>query len=218
MISAVARLRRWLLPSISGLLALWSAGSLVVPLGAADPLRVVLLVDSSSTMATMLTEFRAGLLSFIDNIPDDVEVALISTGGQLRIRLAPTSDKQRMREAASRFASDGGGNSFLDTMLESDKRFLRPARDRRHLFVVLTTDQPTLGEASIYAYNDFLQSFMQRRGRAHAVIIRGSNSGLASQVLENLTKNTDGLFTIMTVPNSLAMRMREVAEQVAAQQ
>ena len=69
---------------------------------AADPLRVVLLVDSSTNMATMLTEFRAGLRSFIENIPDDVEVALISTGGQLRVRLAPTSDKVRMQEAASK--------------------------------------------------------------------------------------------------------------------
>lgn len=214
----MTHLRRFVLTSLAAVLVLCQAGMFSATVLAADPLRVVLLVDSSATMATMLTEFRAGLKSFIENIPDNVEVALISTGGQLRVRLAPTSDKERMREAASKFASDGGANSLLDTLIESDKRFLRPASDRRHLFVVLTTDQPLLGEPPVYAYNAFMKDFMQRRGRAHGIVIRGTNSGLISQVVENLTLNTDGIFQVMVVSNSLAGRMKEIAEQVAAQQ
>jgi hypothetical protein len=211
-------LRRPVLTFFAAVLVLCLTGAFSATVRAADPLRVVLLVDSSANMATMLTEFRAGLRSFIQNIPDDVEVALISTGGQLRVRLAPTSDKVRMQEAASKFASDGGANSLLDTLLESDKRFLKPAGDRRHLFVVLTTDQPLLGEPPVYAYNAFVKDFVLRRGRAHGIVIRGTNSGLISQVVENLTSNTDGIFQVMVVSNSLAGRMKEIAEQVAAQQ
>ncbi len=189
-----------------------------VAVRAADPLRVVVVIDSSTNMAPMLTEFRAGLHSFVDSIPDDVEVTLISTGGQLRVRLAPTFDKALMHAAASRFASDGGANSFLDTLLEANQRFIRPASDRRPIVVVLTTDQPALGEARIDDYNLFLDTFLQRHGRAHGVVIRGVNSGIVSRVIENLTKNTDGVMTTMAVPNSLATRMRELGEQVAAQQ
>ena len=194
------------------------SGAGLPPLRAADPLRVVLLVDSSANRATMLTEFRAGLRSFIENIPDDVEVALISTGGQLRVRLAPTSDKTKMQKAASTFASDGGANSLLDTLLESDKRFLKPAGDRRQLFVILTTDQPLLGEPPVYAYNTFVKDFLRRRGRAHGIVIRGTNSGLISTIVENLTGNTDGTYQVMVVGNSPAGRMKDIAEQVAAQQ
>lgn len=214
----MTHLRRSVLASIAAVIVCGVIGSFSATLHAADMLRVVLLVDSSTNMATMLTEFRAGLHSFFDNIPDNVEVALISTGGQLRVRLAPTSDKSSMQQAASKFASDGGANSLLDTMLESDKRFLKPASDRRHLFVVLTTDQPLLGDPPIYAYNAFMKDFMLRRGRAHGIVIRGTNSGLISQVVENLTSNTDGIFQVMVVSNSLAARMKEIAEQVAAQQ
>ena len=107
---------------------------------------------------------------------------------------------------------------MLDTLLESDKRFLKPAGNRRHLFVVLTTDQPLLGEPPVYAYNAFVKDFMLRRGRAHGIVIRGTNSGLISQVVDNLTSNTDGIFQVMVVSNSLASRMKEIAEQVAAQQ
>lgn len=199
-------------------LLLCLATGFAVTVRAADPLRVVLIVDSSTNMSTMLNEFRAGLHSFVDTIPDDVEVTFISTGGQLRVRLAPTFDKALMHAAAARFASDGGANAFLDTLLEANQRFIRPASDRRPIVIVLTTDQPALGEARIDDYNAFVNEFLQRRGRAHGVVIRGVNSGIVSRVLENLTKNTDGVMTTMAVPNSLATRMKELGEQVAAQQ
>ena len=135
------------------------AAALVVPLGAADPIRVVLLVDSSTNMSTMLTNFRAGLTAFVEAIPDDVEVAFISTGGQLRVRVPPTTDRQRLLDAAGRFASDGGANSFLETLLESDARFLRPMHDRRPIFVVLTTDQPAYRRAANRALQQLHEGF-----------------------------------------------------------
>jgi hypothetical protein len=215
----MTHLRRLSVVSPGLLLALWLTWALAVPVRAADPLRVVLLVDSSTSMASMLTEFRAGLNAFITGVPDDVEIALISTGGQIRVRVPPTTDRQRLHEAAGRFASDGGANSFLDTMLECDKRFLKPARDRRPLFVVLTTDPPSLGDPPLNRYNDFVLDFMRRGGRAHAIVIRNTQqNGMVSAILDNLTKNTDGVFTVIAVGNSLASRMRELAEQVAAQQ
>jgi hypothetical protein len=197
--------------------AIWLVAC-AVSVRAADPLRVVLLVDSSTNMSQMLTEFRAGITAFIEAIPDDVEVALISTGGQLRVRVPPTTNRQQLLEAAGRFASDGGANSFLDTLLESDKRFLKSAPNRRPLFVVLTTDQPALGEPPINRYNDFMRDFVRRRGRAHGVVIRSSQLGLTSEVLENLTGNTDGLYDVLAVGNSVPTRMKAIAAEVAAEQ
>lgn len=189
----------------------------VEPVRAADPLRVLLLVDSSANMATMLTDFRAGLNSFIDGLPESVEVTLISTGGQLRIRVPPTTDREKLKKGVSLFASDGGANSLLDTLLESDKRFLK-APDRRPLIVALSTDQQQRGEPRIDDYNSFMREFVRRGGRAHALVVRGTYMGLASEILENLTTNTDGLFTVMAVANALPAKMREIAEQVAAQE
>jgi hypothetical protein len=203
---------------VGAFVALWVAVQTSVSLDAADPLRVVLLVDSSTTMSTMLTEFRAGLHAFFDLVPADVEIALISTGGQLRIRVPPTIDRQRLHDAASRFASDGGANSLLDTLLESDRRFLKSAPNRRPIFVVVSTDPPSRGDPPIYEFNAFVRDFVMRRGRAHAIVIRGYQVGFATEILENLTLNTDGVFKVLAIGNSLPERMREIAEQVAAQQ
>src|SRR5262245_55262873 len=113
------------------------------------PLRIVLLVDSSFSIASMLPQIRAGLNTFLTELPGTPEIALLSTGGQLRIRVGPTTDRELLRKAAESFAPDGGANSFLDSMLEADRRFLR-VPDRRPVFVILMTDDIGLrGEARV---------------------------------------------------------------------
>ena len=104
------------------------------------PLRIVLLVDSSGTVAQMLPQFRAGMTAFLDALPGSPEIALITTGGQIRIRVAPTTDREKLHKAINSFAADGGGNAFLDTLLEADRRFLVNAGERRPVFVIMMTD------------------------------------------------------------------------------
>src|SRR5262249_340692 len=150
---------------------------------------------------------RAALIAFLDNLPGtpetlDTEVVFVSTGGQLRIRVPVTTDRQRLRKAAASFAPDGGGNAFLDTMLEADKRFLRPT-DRRPVFVVVMTDNSRFrGEPRVDEYNAFAEDFMRRGGRAHGIVIGSIDSGVHTDILMNLTDNTGGYYDGVTVPNS----------------
>ena len=104
------------------------------------PLRIVMLVDSSGTVAQMLPQFRAGMTAFLDALPGSPEIALITTGGQIRIRVPPTTDREKLHKAINSFAADGGGNSFLDTLLEADRRFLLNSGERRPVFVIMMTD------------------------------------------------------------------------------
>lgn len=92
------------------LAALPAAGQLSL---GAKPLRIVLLVDSSSEVSAMINPFRAGLKAFLDGVPEGSEVALISTGGQIRVRTQPTSDMEKLQKAVGGFAQDGGANAFL---------------------------------------------------------------------------------------------------------
>src|SRR5688572_11222875 len=75
------------------------------------PMRVVLLVDSSGAIPQMLNHFRAGLNTFFDTLSPEHEVVFITTGGQIRIRVQPTTDRAALKTAAGRFASDSGSNS-----------------------------------------------------------------------------------------------------------
>lgn len=202
---------------------------IAVSLGASGPvsaqwrpggqMRIVLLVDSSAAVESMLTPFRAGLNGFLDDLQGEPEVTIISTGGQLRVRIAPTTDRDKLHAAAAQFASDGGGNSFVDTMLEADKRFLKSAPAKRPVFVVLITDSgDSRGGERIDAYNRFATDFQARGGRAHAIVIKGPRSGTVTQIAENLANNTGGFFAVLAIANAVPRTMKALVERLAVDQ
>jgi Mg-chelatase subunit ChlD len=182
-------------------------------------IRIVLLVDSSQAMSSMLTHFRAALHAFLDALPGTPDVAFISTGGQIRIRVPPTSDREVLRKAVGMFSPDGGGNSLLETMLEADKRFLQVTPDKRPVFVMLMTDNGAFrGELRLDAYNRFMNQFVDRGGRAHAIVVTTVANGVTGQLLRNLTNNTNGFYDTIAVPNPLAARMKSLVDFLALDQ
>jgi hypothetical protein len=181
------------------------------------PMRIVILVDSSGAVASVLNPFRAGLAAFIDAMPPEIEIGIISSGGQMRIRQAPTTDRELLKKAAGSFASDQGANQFLESLIEADQRFLR-VREKRPVFMILTTDMArTVAELRFDAYNQFVDSFRSRRGMAHAIVLRNSDSGTVTQIAENLVKNTGGRIETIAAATAIPKLMLEMAQLVNAQ-
>jgi len=193
---------------------------LVAQMRPGGQMRIVLLVDSSATITPMITDFRAGLAAFLDALPGDPEIAVISTGSQMRVRVQPTTDRVKLRAAASSFSSDGGGNSLLDSLLEADQRLLKNV-ERRSVFVILTSDGGGVGTvtpARINVYNKFVDDFIARGGRAHAVVVGSVNRGVTTQIAQNLARNTGGFYESIVIGNAIPKLMITMAEYVAADQ
>jgi hypothetical protein len=181
-----------------------------------EPMRIVLLVDSSGSTAPMLNHFRAGLTTFFDTLPPEHEVAFITSGGQIRIRAQPTTDRARLKAEAGRFSSDGGANSLIDTLLESDRRFLRPV-PQWPVFVILTTDNnESRGTPRIEEYNRFMDDFLMRGGNAHGIIVKGPSNGLISDITENLIQNTGGIVAGINQSTAVESQLKTIAERLAA--
>ncbi|MEO8681560.1 MAG: VWA domain-containing protein [Vicinamibacterales bacterium] len=181
------------------------------------PMRIVLLVDSSTSMAPMVNSFRAALNIFFDALPAQHEVAFITTGGQLRVRTSPTTDRLQLKREAGLLASAGGANAFLDTLLEADKRFLQTAPGQWPVFVIVTTDKGEMNrEVNLDPYNKFMNDFVARGGSAHAVILVGKQVGLVTDLVLNLVQNVAGTQASINTDYSLADRLRAIAEQLAA--
>jgi hypothetical protein len=180
------------------------------------PMRIVLLVDSSSTVSQMLNPFRAGLNAFFDTLPPEHEIVFITTGGQTRIRVQPTTDRAALKAAAGRFSADGGANSFIETLLESDRRFLSPV-PQWPVVVILTADY---GESRITPrireYNTFMQSFLDRGGSAHGIIIKGPNSGPIADIADNLIQNTGGIHHVVNQASAVEAQLKAIAERLAS--
>jgi Mg-chelatase subunit ChlD len=182
-------------------------------------IRIVLLVDSSQAMSSMLVHFRAALNAFVDAVPGNPEIAFVTTGGQIRVRVPPTSDRELLRKAVGIFSSDGGGNSFLETMVEADSRFLKGVPDKRPVFVMLMTDNGAFrSEPRVDEYNRFMNQFVDRGGRAHAIVVTTIANGITVTLLRNLTSNTNGFYDAIAVPNPLAARMKSLVDVLALDQ
>lgn len=178
------------------------------------PARIVLLVDSSSAMAQWTNDFRAGMIAFVDELPTVDEIALVTTGGQLRVRVPPTTDRAQVREAAEGFFSTGGANSFIESLVEADQRLLKSAdaAEMWPVFVILMTDSGQAREdQNLVLYNRFARDFVARRGNAYAIVITGNRTGLITDLSQNLTRNAHGYFESMSLASSLPAKMREVA-------
>jgi hypothetical protein len=180
------------------------------------PMRIVLMVDSSTAVAPMMSTFRTALNAFVDELPEAEEVVFISSGGQLRVRSTSDGNRDKLRAEIARFASEGGANAFYDTMLEADKRFLKTAPGQWPAFVFVTSDNgEATREINVDEYNKFMNEFLARGGAAHAVILQGKRNGLVTDILTNLVDNTGGLRTTIITDTSLPERLREIANRLA---
>ena len=180
------------------------------------PMRIVLLVDSSTAVAPMINNFRNGLNAFIDALPETEEVVFLSSGGQIRVRATAESSRDKLRAEIARFASEGGANAFYDTMLEADQRFLKTAPGQWPAFVFVTSDNgEATREINVDEYNKFMNDFLARGGAAHAVILQGKRNGLVTDILANLVDNTGGIRTTIITDISLPDRLREIANRLA---
>lgn len=181
-----------------------------------EPLRIVLMVDSSTPTTPMMNNFRIALNAFVDMLPPEHQISFITTGGQIRVRTQPSADRDQLKAEIARFASEGGANAFLETMIESDTRFLKPAPTQWPVFVIVTTDNgDTRREPDVERYNRFMNDFLNRGGAAHAVVIAGKQTGPVTDLAQNLVENTGGLYATIVVDSGLPERLKNIAERLS---
>jgi hypothetical protein len=78
------------------------------------PARIALMVDNSDAMAASLNPVRNGVQAFIDAIPAEHEIVLLTTGRQLQVRIPPPgTDRKKLKDAVTRIYPDAGSPSVL---------------------------------------------------------------------------------------------------------
>ena len=107
---------------------------------AKDPMRIALFLDTSDAAAGALTHMRAGSVAFLDALPPEDEVLIVTTGRQVRVRVQPTTDRKKLRDAAAGLFSDGAGTVLMDGLMEIDDRFFKKQADVWPVFVVFSSD------------------------------------------------------------------------------
>ena len=184
---------------------------------AKDPMRIALMLDTSDAAATALTHMRAGAIAFLDALPPEDEVILITTGRQMRVRVPPSTDRKKLKETAAGLFTDGAGTVLMDGLLEIDDRFFKKADDRWPVFVIFTSDGTESSQGA--REKEFLKwsPMVGARGiTVHAFVLKTpKSSGMPEIVAENLTKNSGGRYDVMNTTTALPEKMKALGEQLA---
>jgi von Willebrand factor type A domain len=184
---------------------------------AKDPMRIALMLDTSDAAAPALTHMRSAVANFLDALPPEDEVILITTGRQMRVRVPPTTDRKKLKETAAGLFTDGAGTVLMDGLLEIDERFFKKADDRWPVFVIFTSDGT---EASTGArekeFTKWSPTLGPRGITVHAFVMKTpKSSGMPEVVAENLTHNSGGRYDVMNTTTSLPEKMKALGEKLA---
>jgi hypothetical protein len=186
-------------------------GATVAQLG-----RIILMVDNSDAAAGALTPIRAGVQQFIDAIPPLDEIALLTTGRQLRIRVPPTTDRKKLKDAVGLIYPDSGSPSVLMSgLLETFNRFYKATPDRWATFVIVTTDGPENSNMNPKQFAQFEDTLAAREVVVHAVTLSTRGLGMQSDAALTLAQNSHGHVDVLKVPTALPDKMKALGAIVA---
>jgi hypothetical protein len=218
-----------LAPTDFGIIEAGTARKVVRAAYGGVPLRVLFLVDTSDAISKIIIPFRASEAALIDGLPPDDEIALVSLGRQMRIRVPPTVDRKKLKDTANSIFPDGGGTVLLDGMLEAYDRLAAKVEDRSTVIVLFITDGPESSTATHEEqFNKFVQNIVARGITVHAVQYGNTgatssaspsrSSGTQSVVAINLTQNTGGHIDSVAAATSLPDKLAGIAAMIRAQQ
>jgi hypothetical protein len=183
---------------------------------AKSPMRIALLVDTSDGTANAITQIRNGLTAFLEALPADAEVMVVSTGRQVRVRLQPTTDRKKALDLAKGMFSDGGATPLRDALLEIDDRFFLKTEDRWPVFIIITGDSAeSSAPANETKFNKWLNEIPARGISAHAFALKYRGGGVPDLVAHHVVQTAGGRFDFMNTANALPDKLKVLGEQVA---
>jgi hypothetical protein len=162
------------------------------------PLKITVTVDNGSDIVDALGHIREGLKGFIEALPPDVEVTLISTSPQPRTVLKPTTDRAQILRGVNGFAPDERPR-FSDALVEFGERLKKEERDLKSgklkpytpVLVMVSTaadEQTSLESRDI---ETAMQTIIGRKTRMF-VVITTTKVGDAKQA-QNINRNRQAL-------------------------
>jgi hypothetical protein len=185
---------------------------------ASGPMRVVLLVDTGENANPFQAQLREALGAFVDTIPAPAEIGIVSMGRRMQVRLAPTADRAKLKDAANHISVDGGGIAFWDSMREVESRFMKKDGVRWPMYVMFVTDG---NEASANIQPEDVQKMANdmfaRATSFHALMVEKVGPTPVTSIVATFVKNTGGDLQDVKVPQTLPGKAKDMAQRIAEQ-
>ena len=194
------------------LLAAAFAFACAAPAGAAqegaqpgDPMRIVILVDNSQTPLEPLPQIRRGLQQFVNALPPNHELMLVTTGGAMNIRVQPTRDYVEIQEAVGEINfMRSSGNALIGSIQEVYDRYLRTVERRFPMIVIVSTDGADFSQrVTDKTVNEMLQGLTKSGVLVNAVLLTSTGTSLIRNITLEMIKRTGGAYESATIATAL---------------
>ena len=211
----------------SASVAIVCALALAAPAGASaqegpqpgDPMRIAILVDNSQTPLEPLPQIRRGLQQFVNALPPNHELMLVTTGGQMNVRVQPTRDYLEIQEAIGEINyMRSMGNALIGSVHEVYDRYMRTVERRYPMIVIVSTDGQDMSQRiSDKSVNEMLQGLTRTGVMVNAILLTSTGTSLIRNVTLEMLKRTGGAYESATVATALPARMKVMAGTIAQQ-
>ena len=205
-----------------------------------SPKRILLLVDTSDALSSpVINPLRQALATFVNSLPVDAEVVLATMGGQLHVRVEPTTDHQALARGIAGIFTEGGDTVLMDAIVEGNTRFLVPAEARAPVIVVVATEGPDGSSMRDDKFPQFVNDMAGRGTVAYAVVLgltatqrdvrptAGGNRRIDNAILSNdtsgqtivamnITKATGGRYEQVNSATAVADKLKAFAADMTA--
>jgi hypothetical protein len=186
---------------------------------AGDPMRIVILVDNSQTPLEPLPQIRRGLQQFVNALPPNHELMLVTTGGQMQVRVQPTRDYLEVQEAIGEVNfMRSTGNALIGSVQEVYDRYLRTVERRYPMILIVSTDGADFSQrVTDKTVNEMLQGLTKTGVLVNAVLLTSTGTSLIRNITLEMIKRTGGAYESATIATALPARMRVMAGRIAEQ-
>lgn len=184
-----------------------------------DPMRIVIMVDNSQTPLEPLPQIRRGLQQFVDALPPNHELMLVTTGGAMNIRVQPTRDYLEIHQAIGEINfMRTTGNALIGSVQEVYDRFLRTVERRFPMIVIVSTDGPDFSQrVTDKSVNEMLQGLSRSGVLVNAVLLTSTGISMIRKVTLEMIKRTGGAYESATIATALPARMKVMAGRISLQ-
>jgi hypothetical protein len=189
------------------------------------PVRVTVFVDNAEGGRQALQHMREGLKDFVDAIPAEVEVGLVTLARQPRWVARHTADRNALRRGIDLIVPDAGTRArFRDALVEEAVRLHEdPERQYLPVIVLVASDGPEGSMTQQVAYEEMVRRLIQSSATVHTLMFSSPTSasragligGQQVQVALHLRDLTHGTYEALAVASGFRRMLPELGRDIA---
>ena len=183
------------------------------------PVRVTVFIDNGASARRALQNMREGLSGFVAAMPADVEVALLTIGGQPRWIRRHTTDKAELARGLGDVVPDVGiAARYLDAWSEAAGR-LEDDEERAYLpvIVMIAADGPEGSALTQGRHDEMVGRMLANSATLHTWIYssRGHAFAPQSQIGIEMSNLSGGSFRALAVSSAFVKMLPELGRDIA---